>query len=267
MESYEQAVELSLMVVNLDKSIYKTMIRGGLKQYLNSKYPLVAKLNNKNEMDKFILASKILLNDLQAIPVNSCGGRSCSSCMINKCDSSVEYQTPVFKEAIIDPLNVVNSDVTRYIDGYNLNTFDPQISRLSQPLDTIGLYQNKLHEPMMNYESLTGYGPSDKKIYLRQQPHQLHQPEQQHQAHQPQQHQPQRSNGPCAKVRLEEHFQNPTTHPIPDTKKTLYSQYSSVYVNDNGEGYYKNEIINKVNEQNPVIQKTYQQIHKNKFVQ
>jgi hypothetical protein len=248
MESYEQAVELSLMVVNLDKSIYKTMIRGGLKQYLNSVYPYVAKLNNEHELNKFVLASKILLNDLQAIPVNSCGGRTCSSCMMNKCDSSVEYQTPVFEEALIDPLNVVNSDVTRYIDGYNPNTFNPQISRLSQPLDTIGLYQNKLHEPMMNYGSLTGYGPSDiQNKYLRQQP--------------------QGSNGPSAKVRLEENFQNPTTHPIPDTKNTLYSQYSSVYVNDNGEGYYQNEMVNQVNEQKPVIQKKYQQIHKNKFVQ
>ena len=228
MESYEQAVELSLMVVNLDKSVYKTMIRGGLKQYLNSKYLLISELNNKHEMDKFILASKILLNDLQAIPVNSCGGRTYPNCMVNKCDSTIDYQTPVFEQALIDPFNVVNSEVTRYINGYNPNTFNPEISRLSQPLDTIGLYQNKLHESMMNYGSLTGYGPS-------------------------------------AKVRLEEHFQIPTSHPISDTKNTTYSQYSSVYVNNNGEGYYQNEMINKVNKENPIVEKTYKKIHNNKF--
>ena len=231
MESYEQAVELSLMVVNLDKSIYKTMIRGGLKQYLNSKYQFVLRLNNKHEMDKFIFASKILLNDLQSIPVNSCGGRTCSSCMANNCDSrsTVGYQTPVFEEALIDPFNVVNSEVTRYINGYNPNTFNPQISRLSQPLDTIGLYQNKLHEPIMNYGSLTGYGPS-------------------------------------SKVRLEEHFGNPTTHPVPDTKNTMYSQYSSVYVNNDGEGYYQNEMVNKINEEKPIVEKIYKKIHNNKFL-
>jgi hypothetical protein len=228
MESYEQAVELALMVVDLDKSVYKTMIRGGLKHYLNSKYPLISRLNNKSEMDKFILASKILLNDLQSIPVNSCGGRTCSNCMVNKCDSTVDYETPVFKEALIDPFNVVNSEVTRYINGYNPNTFNPQISRLTQPLDTIGLYQNKLHEPIMSYGTSTGYGPA-------------------------------------TKVRLEEHFGNPTTHPISETKNTMYSQYSSVYVNDNGEGYYQNEMVNKVNEEDPIVKKIYKKIHNNKF--
>jgi hypothetical protein len=229
MESYEQAVELALLVVYLDKSIYKTMIRSGLKQYLNSKYPLVAKLNNKYEMDKFMLASKILLNDLQAIPVNSCGGRTYSNYMENNCDSELDYQTPVFNEALIDPFNVVNSKVTRYINGYNPHTFDPQISRLSQPLDTIGLYQNNLNESMNNYGNLTGYGPS-------------------------------------AKVRLEEHFQSPITHPISDVKNTTYSQYSSVYVNNNGEGYLQNEMINKINDEKPIIEKIYKKIHNNKFL-
>jgi len=230
MESYEQAVDLALMVVNLDKSIYKTMIRGGLKQYLNSQYPFFARLNNQNEMNKFILASKILLNDLQAMPVSSCPGRECSNCMVNKCDSSVNYQTPVYEEALIDPFNVVNSNVTRYIDGFNPHTFNPQISRMSQPLDTIGLYQNKTHEPLTNYGKSTGYGPQ-------------------------------------TKVRLEEHYSNPTTHPVQDVRNTHYNQYSSVYVNDNGEGYYQDEIVDKVNDEKPTIKKMYKKIHNNKFLQ
>lgn len=230
MESYEQAVDLALMVVNLDKSIYKTMIRSGLKQFLNSQYSIIIRLNSKHEMDKFMLASKILLNDLQAIPVSSCPGRECSSCMINKCDSTVNYQTPVFEEALIDPFNVVNSNVTRYIDGFNPNTFNPQISRMTQPLDTIGLYQNKMHEPLINYGKSTGYGPQ-------------------------------------TKVRLEEHFQNPTTHPVQDVRNTLYNQYSSVYVNDNGEGYYQNEIVDKINNEKPVLRKIYKKIHNNKFLE
>ena len=230
MESYEQAVDLALMVVNLDKSIYKTMIRSGLKQYLNSQYPFVVRLNNKHEMDKFILATKILLNDLQAIPVSSCPGRECSSCMVNKCDSKVNYQTPVYEEALIDPFNVVNSDVTKYIDGFNPNTFNPNISRMIQPLDTIGLYQNKMHEPLMNYGKSTGYGPQ-------------------------------------TKVRLEEHYSNPTTHPVQDVKNTSYNQYSSVYVNDNGEGYYQNEMVNKVNNEKPIVKNIYKKIHNNKFLQ
>lgn len=213
MESYEQAVDLALMVVNLEKSVYKTMIIGGLKQYLNSQYPNIARSNNSHELNKFVLASKILLNDLQAIPVNSCRNRNstsnsnsnrganelCSNCEKNKCDEEINYQTPIFSEALINPPNVVNSNVTRYIGGYNPNTFNPQISRLSQPLDTIGLYQNKFHNPMTNFNnSVRGYGPE-------------------------------------SKVRLEEHSRNPTTHPVSDSKNTLYSQYSSVYVNDNGE--------------------------------
>jgi hypothetical protein len=234
MESYEQAVDLALMVVNLDKSVYKTMIRTGLKQYLNSQYPYVLRTNNKNEIDKFRLASQILLNDLQSIPVSSCPGRECSSCMVNKCDSSVNFQTPVFEEALIDPFNVVNSNVTRYIDGFNPNTFDPQISRMTQPLDTIGLYQNKLYEPIMNYGHSTGYGPQ-------------------------------------TKVRLQDNFSNlqtqPNTHPIQDTRNTYYNQYSSVYVNDNGEGYFHNEIINKIDNENPTVTKMYKKIHNNKFEQ
>lgn len=230
MESYEQAVDLALLVVNLDKSVYKTMIRGGLKQYLNSQYPRFARINNKNEMDKFILASKILLNDLQAIPVNSCDGRTCSSCMMNNCDAKVNYKTPIFEEALIDPFNVTNSSVTRYLDGFNPTTFDPQISRLSQPLDTIGLYQNTLNEPLMNFGKNTGYGPE-------------------------------------VKVRNEEHFGNLTTHPIPDTKYATYSQYSSVYVNDDGEGYIEQEFSNKINDEKPVINKFHRRIHKGKLIE
>jgi hypothetical protein len=229
MESYEQAVDLALMVVNLDKSVYKTMINTGLKQYLNSQYPLVSRLNNSHELNKFVLASKILLNDLQSIPVNSCGGRSCSSCMINKCDADVDYQTPVFEEALIDPENVVNSNVTRYIDGYNPNTFNPQLSRMAQPLDTIGLYQDNARESIRNYSTSTGYGPN-------------------------------------AKVRLEEHFSNPTTHPVSDVRNASYSQYSSVYVNDSGEGYYQEQSVNRINGERPIIKKNYHPIHNNKFV-
>lgn len=229
MESYEQAVDLALMVVNLDKSIYKTMIRSGLKQYLNSQYSVVIKSNNKHEINKFILGSKILLNDLQAIPVSSCPGRECSKCMVNKYDPTVNYQTPVYEEALIDPFNVVNSNVTRYIDGFNPNTFNPQISRISQPLDTIGLYQNKTHEPLINYGKSTGYGPQ-------------------------------------IKVRLDEHYQNPTTHSVQDARNTLYNQYSSVYLNDNGEGYYQNEIVDKVNNEQPIVRKIYKKIHDGKFL-
>jgi hypothetical protein len=230
MESYEQAVDLALMVVNLDKSIYKTMIRSGLKHFLNSQYQYVIRSNNKHELDKFILASKILLNDMQAIPVESCPGRELGYNMTNSCDSSLNYQTPVMEEALIDPFNVVNSNVTKYIDGFNSNTFNPHISRMSQPLDTIGLYQNNAHEPLMNYGKPTGYGPQ-------------------------------------AKVHLEEHFSNPTTHPVQDARNTFYNQYSSIYVNNDGEGYYQNEIINKVNNSKPTVKTTYKKIHNNEFLQ
>jgi hypothetical protein len=206
------------------------MIRSGLKNYLNSQYPYVLKLNNNQEMDKFVLASKILLNDLQAIPVSSCPGREeCSNCMLNNCDSKILYKTPVYEKALIDPYNVVNSNVTKYIDGYNPNTFNPQISRMSQPLDTIGLYQDNTHKSMMNYNKSTGYGPE-------------------------------------TKVRLEEHFDNPTTHPIPDAKNTLYSQYSSIFLNNNGEGYYQNELVNQINNEKPTIRNTFRKIHNNKIL-
>lgn len=229
MESYEQAVDLALMVVNLDKSIYKTMIRGGLVQYLNSQYPLVSKLNNKHEMSKFVLAAKILLNDLQAIPVSQCPGRTCSSCMSNKCDKQVNYKTPVFEEALIDPQNVTNSNVTKYLDDFNPNTFNPQISRMSQPLDTIGLYQDNSHESIMNYSNLTGFGPE-------------------------------------AKVRLEEHFGNPTTHPVPDSKNAYYSQYSRIYVNDNGEGFLDEEVTRQINEETPQTHKNHRVIRGGRFM-
>jgi hypothetical protein len=175
------------------------MIRSGLKQFLNSQYPYVSRLNNKSEMDKFILASKILLNDLQAIPVSNCSGRECSNHMLNNCDLKVNYKTPIFQEALIDSQNIVNSNVSKYLFEFNPNTFNPQISRLAQPLDTIGLYHNDLQEPLMDYEKIDGFGPE-------------------------------------AKVKLEERFTNPTTpttHPISDGKNTFYNQYSSIYVNNN----------------------------------
>lgn len=230
MESYEQAVDLALMVVNLDKSVYKTMIRSGLIQYLNSQYPLVMRLGSEHEVNKFILASKILLNDLQAIPVNNCDGRASLSCMANSCDRKVNYKTPMFEEALIDPYNVTNSEVTRYLSGFNPNTFDPYLSRLSQPLDTIGLYQNKIDEPIMNYGKSTGYGPE-------------------------------------IKVRREENFGNLNTHPIPDTKYASYSQYSSVQINNDGEGYIDEEITNKINNENPITKKTHYRIHNGKIIQ
>jgi hypothetical protein len=188
------------MVVNLDKSVYKTMIRSGLKQYLNTVYNTIPK-DNKKEMNKFILSSKILLNDLQAIPVNSCAGRTCSSCLINDCDKNVNYKTPVYEEALIDPYNITNSNVTRYNDKFNTNTFNPQLSRLSQPLDTIGLYHDNVNLSLANYDRISGFGPE-------------------------------------AKVRNEEHFENLTTHPINDTKNATYSQYSSAYFNNNIYGFY-----------------------------
>jgi len=188
MESYEQAVDLALLEVNLDKSIYHTMIRSGLKNFLNSQYKVILQSNSEHEMNKFILASKILLNDLQSIPVNSCPGRECSSCMVSKCDKSVNYKTPVYEEALIDPYNISNSNITKFTDGFNPNTFNPVLSRISQPLDTLGLYQNKLNEPIMNFSNLTGYGP-------------------------------------LAKVQSEKNLTNQITHPIPNTKKTLYNQY------------------------------------------
>lgn len=218
MESYEQAVNLALMVVDLDKSVYQTMIRGGLKQYLNSQYAIISKTNNKNEINKFVLASKILLNDLQSIPVNSCAGRSCSyNCMVNNCDKNVDYKTPVFQEAIIDPYNVTNSQVTRYIDGFNNNTFNPTISRMTQPLDTIGLYHDNSNQSINNFSRISGYGPE-------------------------------------AKVMMTENFNSPNSNIISDGKNTLYNQYSSIYVNNNGNGYYKNNLIHQVNNEKPSIE-------------
>jgi hypothetical protein len=223
MESYEQAVDLALMVVNLDKDTYKLMLRGSLKDFLNTQYSQIIKTNNNHEINKFILASKILLNDLQAIPVSSCPYRE-SFYNLNNCDKNVNYKTPVFEEALIDPDNVVNSNVTKYIDGFNPNTF----SRMAQPLDTIGLYHTDVK--MRNYNNYD-------KFY-----------------------------GPEQKIRNKEHFISPSSHPVKDVKNTYYSQYSSVLVNDNGEGYYENEFTNQINDETPQIQKMYKKIHNNKLV-
>lgn len=197
MESYEQAVDLALMVVDLDKSIYSTMIRSGLKTYLNSRYLFVKQQNSQSEMNKFVLASKILLNDLQSFVTNNCGDRTCNNyysntnnlCNVNFQDPTPSmYQTAVFEEAQLDPNNVVNSNVTRYTDGFNPDAFNPKFSRLPQPLDTIGLYDS---------------------------PHNFEQ-------------QANRGYGPESKVRLE-HFSNPNlqpnTHPMADGKNTSYNQY------------------------------------------
>lgn len=231
MESYESAVDLALMVVNLDKSVYKTMIRSGLKQYLNTVYNSIAK-DNKKEMAKFILSSKILLNDLQAIPVNSCGGRTCTNCfncMMNECDKNINYKTEVYDEALIDPYNITNSNVTRYNDKFNPNTFNPQLSRLSQPLDTIGLYHDSVNLSLANYDRISGYGPE-------------------------------------AKVRNEEHFENLTTHPINDVRNATYSQYSSVYFNDNGNGFYDQEITKQINNQKPINNKYHYTIRNGNII-
>jgi hypothetical protein len=262
MESYEQAVDLALMVVDLDKSVYKTMIRTGLKQYLNSQYALLLKSQDNKSIGKFMLASKILLNDMQSIPVNSCGGRtsttcaSCSSCMVNKCDSDVNYKTGVYQEALIDPFNVVNSNVTRYIDGFNGETWNPEFSRMAQPLDTIGLYQSNNPESIRNYKRNSGYGPE-------------------------------------AKVKLQEHNTVPTTHMTHDNrmrpnswnmsqvnksfikavgevslssdKPKVYSHTANFnYVNDNGEGYLQGQTVEQVDNQAPKIENIYKKISFNK---
>lgn len=265
MESYEQAVDLALMVVDLDKSIYKTMIRSGLKQYLNSQYEaIIANSHDSKLINRFVLASKILLNDMQSIPVNSCGGRtltncaSCSNCMVNKCDSNVNYKTPVYTEALIDPFNVVNSNVTRYIDGFNSETWNPAYSRIAQPLDTIGLYQSSGLESVSNYKRNSGFGPE-------------------------------------AKVKLEEHTSVPTTHPtvfdnkirpnswnvsqtnnsfikavgetsLSSDKPHVYSHASRFnYVNDNGQGYILAESTDQVNGESPRVERIYKKINSNKI--
>jgi len=69
------------------------------------------------------------------------------------------------------------------------------------------------------------------------------------------------------KVRNEEHFGNLTTHPIQDTKYATYSQYSSVYVNNDGEGYIDEEITNRVNNQKPESQKIHYRIKGGKIMQ
>jgi hypothetical protein len=229
MESYEQAVDLALMVVNLDKTIFKTMINSGLVQYLNLQYPQVLKLNNQHEMNKFVLASKILLNDLQSIPVSNCPGRTYPNRMLNECDNQVNYKTPVFQEALIDPNEVTNSNVSRYLDGFNPNTFNPKMSRISQPLDTIGLYSDNSDYLMAHGSSIAGYGPE-------------------------------------AKVRIQENFNSPTTHPIADTKNTYYSQYSRLFVNNNGEGYLDEESVNQINNEAPHTLQNYRRLHNGRFM-
>ena len=233
MESYEQAVDLALMVVNLDKTIFQTMSKRGLVQYLNSQYSLVLKVNNKHELDKFTLASKILLNDI-AVPVAQCNAStergSCLDCAtVNEDENQVNYKTPVFEEALMSAPNVTNSNVTKYLDGFNSNTFNPRISRMSQPLDTIGLYQDNTHQSIMNYSNSIGFGPE-------------------------------------AKVRVQEHFNNPTTHPVADARNAYYSQYSRVFVNDNGEGYLDEEETRQVNNETPNIQRNHRQLHNGRFM-
>jgi hypothetical protein len=227
MESYEQAVDLALMVVNLDKSIYKTMLNTGLKQYLNSLYHQILQNNNEHEKNKFVLASKILLNDLQAIPVNNCDGRICSSCAMNNCDKKINYKTPVFNQALLNSENISNSQVTNYLDKFNPDTFDPNFSRLVQPLDTIGLYQNNINE-ILSFDKISGYGPE-------------------------------------IKVR-KENFANLNSHPISDTKLTSYSQYSSFYLNNNGDGFFNEEMTKQINDETPITHKNNYHFHKGKFI-
>ena len=161
MESYEQAVDLPLMVVNLDKSIYKTMIRDGLKNFLNSQFHYIEKLNNQHETNKFILASKILLNDLQSIPVLSCSGRNI---MYNQsCDKNVNYKTPSFEDALINPNNVSDKNITQYLFNFNMNTFNPNVSRMSQPLDTIKLYNENPNIKSNNLNSPNSHPLHDSK--------------------------------------------------------------------------------------------------------
>jgi hypothetical protein len=146
MESYNQAVNLSLAVVNLDSSVYKTMIRSGLVNYLNSQYLLVQQLNNENEMKKFVMASKILLNDLQAIPVSQCAGRTRNpNPMLNSCDNMVDFKTPVYQEALINTQNMSNSNVSKYTGDFNENTFNTRITNdcygcymYPKPFETFG---------------------------------------------------------------------------------------------------------------------------------
>ena len=59
-------------------------------------------------------------------------------------DNLLRFNTPTYREALITPSD---SDLIYEPDGYpklNTNTFNPNISRLSQPLQTLGLYQNKV---------------------------------------------------------------------------------------------------------------------------
>jgi len=161
MESYEEAVDLALMVVGLDRSDYKRMTRSGLKNYLNQTYQEVIKINNQREKNIFMLSSKILLNDMQSFVVNCAGNNCLNNCMQSSCDSNVKYTTPTYMEALIDidPSSIVNQEVTRYKDGFNPQTFDTNISRLTQPLDTLKLYRDNINEPLKNYGDATGFGP------------------------------------------------------------------------------------------------------------
>ncbi|AYV80303.1 MAG: hypothetical protein Gaeavirus28_2 [Gaeavirus sp.] len=234
MESYEQAVDLALMVVSLDKSIYQTMLRPGLKNYLNEMYPKIKELKNKPELDKFVLASKILLNDLQAIPVENCN--SGTGCPYNRMqttqDADIDFKTPVFKEALIDEDNIVNSSVSRYLDGYNKNTFNPQISRLQQPLDTLGFYHSYLGEPLNDYSKPTGYGPTS-----------IH-----------------RGPGDPGNPEAFGNIENQKKH---DKRNMLYTEYSSVYVNNNGSGYLEDKLYEKIDNEEPITKKTFRKILNN----
>ena len=159
MESYEESVDLALMVVDLERSTYKLMMRSGLKNYSNQKYLEVIKKNNEREKNIFILSAKILLNDLQSFVVNCSGNNCLNNCMQSKCDTNIKYTTPTYMEALIDPSNVVNQEVTRYKDGFNPQTWNTNISRLTQPLDTLKLYRDHNNESLQNYGDNTGYGP------------------------------------------------------------------------------------------------------------
>lgn len=139
----EQMINLALLEIDLDKTIYIRMTKNDLKRYLSVLHSQILELNNKKIYDKFLLSSRILLNDTQTMPMMNCMRGTSINTLYNPSDRTVNYKTDVYEKALIDPKMVVNSNVTEYIDKFNPETFNPKFSDSRHPFDTINYINYK----------------------------------------------------------------------------------------------------------------------------
>jgi hypothetical protein len=171
MDYDSQALGLSLMLVDLDMNIYNNMSRNELKNYLYNKLGNISPQNR----EKVLRATEMLLNNkaenlkeyTQCDKCN-CGSTTFPCNLINDVtnkesgtssnlgsvsgynysldnnysyDNVLKYKTKTFDEALL------TKNDTSYIYNHppklNEATFNPQISRLTQPLASLNIFREK----------------------------------------------------------------------------------------------------------------------------